>query len=61
MGKSVRDKVLFANPVKGATPRAYETHPNPNSTGKQKARGTTVKASVKLGKIPNKNPKGFKL
>jgi len=45
--------------VKGAATRAFSTHPNPNSKGTQKARGESKKLSVKMGKIPNKNPKGF--
>jgi len=46
--KSVRDKVTRANPVKGNTPRYYGDHPMPNSSGKQKVRGTPVK--LKAGK-----------
>jgi len=46
--KSIREKVLYANPIKGATPRAYETVPNSDSKGHQKSRGTEVK--LKAGK-----------
>jgi len=40
--------------VTGATPRAYETHPNPGSSGSQKLRGSTERYKAKMGKIPNK-------
>jgi len=56
LSKSVRDKVLYAKEVKGATPRAYETHPSTKS--KPDGRGTEKQCSVKLGKIPK--AKSFK-
>ena len=43
--KSGRGAVLKANPVKGATPRAYETHPKPKG---DVYRGTECK--IKAGK-----------
>jgi len=52
MAKFVRNQ-KNVNAVKGATPRAYETHPNPNSSGDQKARGTFV--SSKPTKAPKVN------
>lgn len=51
MKKPVRN-MMDVTPVKGTTPRAYET--SKGDSGRQKDRGTVERYSVKMGKIPNK-------
>ena len=53
-GAKSKTRDLEAPDVKGATPRAFQTHPTPNSTDGQKRRGTSNQKLFKFGSIPNK-------